>query len=528
MGRLVDPDAGLCAHDSWFTEAHVIQHIAAFGAGQLTSPQIQQAAQAFLHSSYVVRLMDSDPSGRTPPRWSTVAHRDIEDRVLGHVSALRHREIVPINQTTVEKTLADYVHLGVDQAEAVRVLSGPGRALRALIAPAGHGKTTTLVAAADMARRSGRHVMAVATTNQAVAELRRSGLEACTVARFALDGCPLSPDSVLIVDELSQLPTIEADIALSAIARCEDGQLWLVGDPLQTQPVRAGGLAPYIADLAEQGRILSATLMVNRRQQQEVEREALTHYRHGEIASSQQLRETAGLEHHVAHAESARQAMAEAVVDGISRHGPEAIAALAVTHADCEDVADRVRTRLAALDVISGPAIEGPGWSSPRIYQAGDRILLHTHVDLENERRLANGTVATVVSASPAGLTVHADGHRQTNPIPAAVVAGRRLTADRTSPTPGVEPSTAFKAAPGPKPTYSARRLWIVPEVMSANPAPRWPPTPGTPDPPIPVIAAAASSPTSTRQRQKCWPPWSEIQPKPSPPSTTPTDTPIG
>ena len=178
LGRLVDPEVGLCAEDSWFTEAQVIEHIAAFGAGQLTSAQIQRFAHAFLHSGCVVRLIDRDPSGRTPPRWSTRVHRDVEDRVLGQVGALRRRRIVPIEGTALEQTLTDFPQLGADQVEALRVLAGPGGALRALIAPAGYGKTTTLMAAADVARRSGRPVMAVATTNQAVGELRRAGLDA--------------------------------------------------------------------------------------------------------------------------------------------------------------------------------------------------------------------------------------------------------------------------------------------------------------------------------------------------------------
>jgi conjugative relaxase-like TrwC/TraI family protein len=426
FSRLVDPELGLCAEESSFTEAQVVQHIAAFGAGQTTSAQIQQAAHLFLQSSPVVRLMDRDASGRTPPRWSTRAHRGAEDRVLDHVSALQHRLSVPIDGTTVYQTLADYPQLGVDQAGAVRTLAGPGAALRALIAPAGHGKTTTLVAAADAAQRSGRPVIAVATTNQAATELRRAGLDASTVARFALDGCRLPAGSVLIVDELSQLPTVEADIVLSAAARCDAGQLWLVGDPLQSRPVRAGGLAPHIAELAGWGRIPSATLTVNRRQRQDVERQALDHYRHGAIADSQTLRQQAGLEHEAANPVAARQAMAEALVDALSRHGCENVVALAVTHADCEGVADRIRVVLAQQGAIRGPAIEGPGWDSRRVYQAGDRIVLHSHLDLEDGRRQRNGTVGSVVSVTSAGLTLRADGDQQTVSIPSEFIAGRR------------------------------------------------------------------------------------------------------
>jgi hypothetical protein len=65
--RLVDPEEGLCARDSRFGEAQVIEQVAAFWAGQLTFEQIQRLATAFLRSDRVVRLIDRDPSGRTRP-----------------------------------------------------------------------------------------------------------------------------------------------------------------------------------------------------------------------------------------------------------------------------------------------------------------------------------------------------------------------------------------------------------------------------------------------------------------------------
>jgi AAA domain len=270
-------------------------------------------------------------------------------------------------------------------------------------------------------------VVVLATTNQAVGELGNVGLEAFTVARFALDGCPLQSDSVVVVDELSQLPTVEADLILSAVARCERAQLWLVGDPLQTQPVRAGGLAPLIARLAEQRRIPSATLTVNRRQVDPVELEALAHFRDGQVSTSQQLRHQAGLEHQPGSPEAARAAMADAVAGAIGRHGGQEVAALAVTHADCEDVADLIRNRLIGRDTISGPAIRGPGWAGPRQYQAGDRILLHARLDLPDGRRLTNGTVATVTAVDQArGLTVRPDSSSELLLIPPAVVSARR------------------------------------------------------------------------------------------------------
>ena len=39
--RLVDPEAGLCAHGSRFGEAQVIEAVAAWGAGRLTVTDIE-------------------------------------------------------------------------------------------------------------------------------------------------------------------------------------------------------------------------------------------------------------------------------------------------------------------------------------------------------------------------------------------------------------------------------------------------------------------------------------------------------
>ena len=134
---------------------------------------------------------------------------------------------------------------------------------------------------------------------------------------------------------------------------------------------------------------------MNRRQADPVERQALTVFRQGEIQASQELRDEAGWEHHHLDRDQALQAMAAAVLADIDIHGPERVAVLAVTHADCEAIADRVRADLVSQGVISGPALEGPGWAGPRSYQAGDRIVLHAHADLPDGRRLTNGTVAT-------------------------------------------------------------------------------------------------------------------------------------
>jgi conjugative relaxase-like TrwC/TraI family protein len=381
---LVDPEAGLCAHDSRFGEAQVIEAVAAWGAGRLSSRDIETLAGWFLDSDRVVRLMNRDSTGRAPGQWSTVAHRRLEDRVLDHLAVLQNRDATGIDPGALQAVTGAAAGLGADQAAAVDMLCGPGVALRALISPAGYGKTTTLAAATDAAQRAGRTVIAVSTTNQAVDQLRRLGIPAMTVARFARDDIRLEPGTVIVVDEFSQLPTREAQVVVCAAAACSDGLVWMVGDPLQAQPVSAGGLAHWLAEQTGAGRVAVAELTVNRRQADPVERQALGIFRAGRVAESQELRDQAGWEHHHPDRDRAVEAMAAAVIADVETHGADRVAALAVAHADCEALADRIRHQLAEQNLISGPVLQGPGWSGPRRYQAGDRILLHAHAPLDD------------------------------------------------------------------------------------------------------------------------------------------------
>ncbi len=359
-------------------------------------------------------------------QWSTVAHRRVEDRVLHHLHLLEECQVEGVDAAAVMAALAAANRLGDDQAAAVERLCGAGSALRALISPAGYGKTTTLAAATDAARRAGRGVLVVSTTNQAVEQLGQAGVPAMTVARFALCRAELEPGTVVVVDEFSQLPTREAQAALGAAAACPQALVWLVGDPLQAQPVGAGGLAHWIAAQAGQGRLPVAELTVNRRQADPVERQALTHFRHGEITDSQDLRDRAGWNHHHADRDQALTAMAAAVLADVDMYGPERVAALAVSHADCEALADRIRADRQDLGLIGGPALDGPGWSGPRPYQAGDRIVLHAHAPLDDGGRLTNGTVATVTAVTAAGLAVTAADWVDPVVLPAEFVTSRR------------------------------------------------------------------------------------------------------
>jgi len=426
---LTDPDDGLCANDSRFGEAHVIERVAALGAGRLSVDQIRTLTAEFLASDDVVRLsVDVAEAVRTPPQFTTAAHLTLERRVIDRLDRLIGRHARGLDRGHVEGAIvAEAAGLGPDQADAVRVLCGPGPAVRSLIAPAGFGKTTAVHAAACGATMCGLPVVGVATTNRAVAELRDVGVPAMTIARLAMELTerPLAEGTVVICDELSQVATADAEIVLAAVAETPGAQLWCVGDVRQAQAVRAGGLAAEIDRLGRYAHIPAAVLVTNRRQHHPADRAALDLYRAGDIEASQAIRTDAGLDHEHPTPTQTRDAMADAVTADVLAHGPVGVIALAVSHADCEDIADRIRARLTAAGTITGPELEGPGWDTdPRCYQAGDRVLLHARAGT-GAGRLHNGTTLTVTSVTHAGLRVSADDGAEVV-LPAEFVTGRR------------------------------------------------------------------------------------------------------
>lgn len=98
---------------------------------------------------------------------------------------------------------------------------------------------------------------------------------------------------------------------------------------------------------------------------------------------------------------------------------------LAASHADCEDLADRIRDLRAARGELAGEVLTGPGWGAePRRYAAGDRVLLHSRFGA-GAARLHNGTTATVEEVTPDGLRIAVDDGC-TATLPAAFVEGRR------------------------------------------------------------------------------------------------------
>ena len=424
VDALIDPEDGLCANEARFNEANVVEQIAALGAGRLHVETIEDLAAEFLDTDDAVLLVDH--TGRRSPQYSTLEHLLLEGRVLDHLDDLSITPVAGIDPAIIEAAItAEEPGLGADQADAVRALCAPGPAIRSLIAPAGFGKTTTVHAAATAASTAGHPVIGLAATNQAAGELRDAGIPATTIARFALDGAALRPGAVVVLDEVSQVATTDAEIVLAAVAATPDASVWCLGDPHQAQSVRAGGLGAELARLGTDGEIPAPQLTENRRQLDPAERHALALYRAGLIGTSQAIRRNHGWEHDLGSPYATREGLAATVVADIATHGPARVVALAISHADCEDLADRIRSGLQTGGRIHGPELAGPAWHhGERRYATGDRILVHGTLRTDGQR-LHNGSVVTVTAVAHDGLRA-VDDHGAGVTLPRTFVEGRR------------------------------------------------------------------------------------------------------
>ena len=185
-------------------------------------------------------------------------------------------------------------------------------------------------------------------------------------------------------------------------------------------------MAAKLQELAADDLISGATLDRNRRQVDPADRRALAELRIGDPAGSRRIRTAHGWEHEPATPMQTRQALAESAVSDADRHGADRVAVLAVSHADCEDLTDRIRAIRAARGELRGPTMQGPGWGPElRTYAAGDRILVHTTRGAGQHLHVFNGSTGTITAIDHSGARVLLDDDRQVL-LPASLIAGRR------------------------------------------------------------------------------------------------------
>jgi conjugative relaxase-like TrwC/TraI family protein len=254
---------------SWHVRAEAQRHLR---AAQVPTDQVDQLvellADEVLHTRSVALTRPDD--NITEPEILrradgssvyTVAGSELftSTRILAAeqrlVASAGHTDGRVADAATVELALLEAAANGntldVGQAALVRSMCTSGARLQLTIAPAGAGKTTAMRTLARAWRDSGGHVVGLAPSAAAAAQLRdATGAPADTLAKLTwsirhgklpdwVQG--IGRSTLVIIDEAGMADTLSLDTAVQfIIGRC--GSIRLVGDDQQLAAIGAGGV----------------------------------------------------------------------------------------------------------------------------------------------------------------------------------------------------------------------------------------------------------------------------------------------
>jgi conjugative relaxase-like TrwC/TraI family protein len=181
-------------------------------------------------------------------RFACASHVDTEGWILSKAIEAAVPQLVTEAQADAALAGTD---LGYEQRRVVKGMLTSGRFINCLVAPAGTGKTHVLAAFAKAwAQITGGRVIGLTLSENAARVMAAEGLEeAWNITRFFANRVPVGPADRLVIDEASQVSTVDW-ARISSLALQAGGRVDGVGDTRQLGAVEAGGMFPLIAGRA--------------------------------------------------------------------------------------------------------------------------------------------------------------------------------------------------------------------------------------------------------------------------------------
>ena len=318
------------------------------GVVQVTAPDITDA------TSLGVRASDGGSIYRPPHggRYCTLTHLDAEEQIL----TAAKRAMPQLISQEQARTAAEHTDLNAEQRDAVVTMLTATTATTVLTAPAGAGKSHTMAGFARLwTSFTGRRVIGLTTSTNAARILQHEGLaESYNIAEFLgkIEGSdelrrpiPLHRDDVLVLDEASQLSTMDLAM-LAEAARQAGARLIATGDTRQLGAVEAGGLFQLLAQ-----EVPAAELHEVRRFDATWERDASVRLRDGDlaaVAAYDRHGRIRGADQEAAYDRAASMWLADHLRG-------KAVLLLAGSNAEAAELSRRVQARLAQLGTVGPP-----------------------------------------------------------------------------------------------------------------------------------------------------------------------------
>jgi conjugative relaxase-like TrwC/TraI family protein len=277
--RLLAPD-GLTERRTAFSAPELTMAWAEALRQGATVEKVRRLCSRFVQIDGVERVGEEAAPGR-PVHYSTAELMQVERAALDLVERGRDAGAPTVVVEAVEAVTAarpESARLAADQETMLRTVAGNADRVTCVVGIAGSGKTTAARAVAEAFAASGVSVLGAAPSGVAAEKLQdETGIPSTTLHRLldkaARTGLPQR--CVVLVDEAGMADTRVLGSVLNQI-EAADGKAILIGDPHQLPAVGASGLFAGIVE--RQGAV---ELSENRRQNDELEREALAAIRRG-------------------------------------------------------------------------------------------------------------------------------------------------------------------------------------------------------------------------------------------------------
>ena len=370
----------------------------------------QNAFASVMQSPALVQLkpemLDSRGQVQELARLSTREMVSVERSMVEAAGRMHETSRCPVDETSIERSLASRSFLAEEQRAAVRHVTGDEQ-IAAVVGLAGAGKSTMLAAAREAWEADGYRVHGAALAGKAAEGLEASsGIASRTLASWEMGWQngrgELGDRDVFVIDEAGMVSSKQMARFVDAAER-SGAKLVLVGDPEQLQPIQAG--ATFRAITEQTG---FARLDEIRRQQDDWQREASVDFAGHRTGEALSAYDAHGAVRFAETRAEAREAIVGAVMADREANPEDSRLVLTYRRADVRDLNEAIRGEL----LQRGELQEGVAFQTndgERKFAEGDRILF-----LENNRELGvkNGMLGTVEAVEPERLNIRLDDQR--------------------------------------------------------------------------------------------------------------------